>query len=114
VARAHQFGQFLVDDLDHLLTGGEARHHLLAQGAQAHVLDEALDHAVVDIGLEQGQADFLQALVDVIFAELAVPPQLLEDGFKLVAEIFEHKRLPAFYKFLKLQWHQCYVNKKRR
>jgi hypothetical protein len=49
---AHKAGQLLVHDLDDLLAGGEAVHHLRARGPLAYAVDEVLDDAEVDVGLE--------------------------------------------------------------
>ena len=45
---AHQLGQFLVDDLDNLLGGGQAFHHFLAHGALRNLRAEILCDFVVD------------------------------------------------------------------
>ena len=63
----HQRGQLLLDDLDDHLGGGEAFHHLLAHGPLAHSGNEVLGDLVVDVGFQQGQADFSHGVGNVLF-----------------------------------------------
>ncbi len=68
---AHQRGQLLVDDLDHLLAGIEAAEHV---GAEAALLDrgrELLDDLEVDVGLEQREADLAHRGIDVGLGQLS-------------------------------------------
>ena len=53
---AHQGGQLLVDDLDHLLGGGQAFHDLLAHGPLGHLVAEVFGHFIVDVGFQQGRS----------------------------------------------------------
>ena len=87
---AEQRHQLDVDDLDDLLRGGETGQHLLSQGLAFDPLDEVLNHAEVDVSLEERQAYFTQGLFHVLFAELAVTAQPAKDGFQFFAERFKH------------------------
>ena len=58
-----------MNDLDHLLRGGQALHHLGAHGPLADARDERLDHLEVDVGFQQGHAHFAQRLVYVRFGQ---------------------------------------------
>ena len=71
VDRPHEVAQLVVDDLDDLLAGIDARDHGRADGLGLDPLDEVLDDRDRDVGLEQGLADLAQALVDVGVGELA-------------------------------------------
>ena len=51
-AAAHEGYQLLIDDLDHLLGGGQAFHDLLSHGALGHLCAEVLCNLVVDIGFQ--------------------------------------------------------------
>ena len=68
---AHQPGQLLVDDLDHLLAGIEAAEHVGAEAALLQRRGEGFDDLEVDVGLEQGEADLAHRRVDVGLAQLA-------------------------------------------
>ena len=68
---AHQPGQLLVDDLDHLLARVEALQHLGAETALLQRLGEGFDDLEVDVGLEQGEADLAHRRIDVALVQLA-------------------------------------------
>ena len=68
---AHQLGELLVDDLDHLLAGVELLAHLDAQAALLHGRRELLDDLEVDVGLQQGEPDLAHRGVDVVLGQRA-------------------------------------------
>ena len=82
--RAHEGGQLFVDDLDELLGRGQALQHLDAQGPLLDLVDELLDHLVVDVGLEQGQPDLAGGPLDVLVRELALPLEAVESRLQLI------------------------------
>ena len=57
--------QLLVDDLDDLLRRAERLGELRADAALPDAGDEVPDDLEVDVGLEQGEADLAEDLVDV-------------------------------------------------
>ena len=75
---AHEICEFLVDDLDDHLGGGEALQHVGAHRALGHGGDELLDDLEVDVGLQQGNPDLAHGLLDVGLGEAAFAAQLLE------------------------------------
>lgn len=81
---AHQRHQFLVDDLDHLLGGGQALHDLLAHSPLRDLSAEVLGHLIVDVGFQQGHAHFPHGSLDIRFGQLAVSAQLFEYARKAV------------------------------
>ncbi len=87
---SEQRGQLLVDDLHDLLAGRQAREHLLADGALAHGGDERLDHAEVDVGLEQGEPDLAHRPIDVFLAQGSTRAQVAQRGLQLVGKRLEH------------------------
>jgi hypothetical protein len=94
VARAHEFGQLLVDDLDQLLTGRQAGQHLLAQRPLFDIGNELFDDPKVDIRFEERQAHLAQTFLDIALGQLAVALELLEDAVKLVGQVFKHTLAP--------------------
>ena len=68
---AHQLGELLVDDLDHLLARVEAVEDARAQAALSDLRGELLDDLEVDVGLEQGEADLAHRAVDVRLGQLS-------------------------------------------
>ncbi len=95
--RSEQLGQLLVDDLHDLLARGQAREHLLADRALAHGGHERLDHAEVDVGLEQGEADLAHRAVDVVRTQRSARAQVAQGGLQFVRKRLEHaaRMVPA-------------------
>ena len=87
---AEHRGQLLVHDLDDLLAGIEAVEHIAAHRALAHARHEVLDHAEVDVGLEQREAHLAQRSIDVRLGYPAAAGQLAEDAAESFREIVEH------------------------
>ena len=83
---AHELGQLLVDDLDHLLGGGQAFHDLLPHGPLGHLIAEILGDLVVDIGLQQRHAHFPHGGLDVLLVQLALAAQLFENAGKALCQ----------------------------
>ncbi len=79
VARAEDLGQLLVDDLDDLLAGVQALQHFSADGPLADARHEVLDDLVVDVRLEQGEANLAHGGIDVRLGDAAAAGQAPED-----------------------------------
>ena len=75
---AHDRDQFVVDDLDQRLARRQAANHFLAQRLVAYGVDELLDHRQRDVGFEQRHAHFAQTVANIVFAETALPAQVLQ------------------------------------
>ena len=86
---AHQSDQLLVDDLDHLLGGGQALHDLLPHRAFRDLGAELLRHLVVDVGFQQGHPDFAHRGLDVGLGQFAVAAQFFEHTGKAVGQRFK-------------------------
>ena len=86
---AHQGNELLVDDLDHLLGGGQALHDLLTHGALGDLGTEILGNLVVDIGFQQGHPHLAHGGFDVGLGQLAVAAQLFEHTGKAVGQRFK-------------------------
>ena len=90
VHRAHESDQFVMHDLDDLLSGRDAPEHFLAERAFDAGVREFLDDFVADIGFEQGRADFAQSVAGVRLADDGGAAQLSEDGVQVFRERFKH------------------------
>jgi hypothetical protein len=82
--------QFIAHDLDDLLTRRERGRHLLADSFFLNALDELLYDFEVDVGFEQGQPDFAQSVLNVLFVEDSLPAQGLEGSLQLFRKILKH------------------------
>jgi hypothetical protein len=65
--------RLIPDDPHHLLAGGEAPEHLLADRPGLDPGHEVARHPDLDVGLEQGPPDLPQAVPDVVRIELTLP-----------------------------------------
>ena len=86
---AHQGNQLLIDNLDHLLGGGQALHDLLPHRAFRDLGAELLRHLVVDVGFQQGHPDFAHRGLDVGLSQFAVAAQFFEHTGKAVGQRFK-------------------------
>ena len=80
VCAAHEAGELLVDDLHHLLGGGEAVQHVASNGPLRDGGHKVLDHLVAHVRLQQGQADLPHGLPDIALRQAALAPQPLKCG----------------------------------
>ena len=64
---AHQAGQFLVDDFDNLLGGGQAVQHIASNSPLCYSGNKFLDHLVAHVCLQQRKTYLAHALPDVVF-----------------------------------------------
>ncbi len=90
VAAGEELDQFVVEDFYELLAGLDALEDFLAEAALLDLVADFLGDLVVDVGGEEGEADFADGLGDVALGELAVAAEVFEDGFEFVLEEFEH------------------------
>jgi hypothetical protein len=94
-AFTHQPRQLVVDDLDDLLTGGEALQYLLTERLLAHSFGEDRDDLEVDVRLEQRKSDLAQGARDRLFVEPAAFAEVAEGASEPVGE--RVKPLEAVY-----------------
>ena len=90
VPPAEHFDHLQVDDVDDLLHGAEALGDVCAERPLADAGDEVLDDFVVDVGLEQGEADLAQSLVEVFLGDGAAPAQAPEYALQLIGKGVKH------------------------
>ena len=81
---AHGGDQFLVDDLDDLLAGGQGVHDLTADGSFLDAPDEVLDDFIVDVGFQKSKLDLAHCALDVCLGQEAFVGQLLEGILQFV------------------------------
>ena len=86
-------GELIVDDLDDLLGGVEPVQDLLAHGLGLDPGLEILDHLVVDVGFEEGQAHHLQGLGHVPVRDLDLAPEEFHHLSEAAGELIEHRSL---------------------
>ncbi len=67
---AQERGQFILENFDDLLAGGDAAEHLLAQRLFLDAGDEVLRDGEIDVRLEQRHADLAQGVGDIRLADL--------------------------------------------
>ena len=87
---AEDVDEFVVDNFDDLLGGGERGGDLFAHGAGADVFDELVDDGEVDVGFEEGEADLAEGVGDVLVGDGALTAEGLEGTLEFVAEVFKH------------------------
>jgi hypothetical protein len=74
-----QLDEPAVDDPDHLLAGLQALGHLLADRVGQHIIDERVNHIVIDIRLDQRGPHIRQRLLHVGLADRALARELAVD-----------------------------------
>ena len=89
IDRAHEIDQLGVDELDDLLAGIEAAENVLADRLLGDPLDEGVGDVVVDVGVEEGGANLLQAVANVGVGE-ALAAQTLDGVCQAACNALEH------------------------
>ena len=82
---AHQFGQFIVNNLHHELSRLDGREHVHAHCLLLHGFSERFCHLVVHVSIKQCAAHILQGLSNVNFCDFSFTFKYLERPFKSVA-----------------------------
>ena len=78
-------------DLGDLLGGGDAVGDLAANRALAHRGHEVARHPEVDVGFQQGHADFAQGGVDVALAKAAASAEVAKYAGEPLGQTFKHR-----------------------
>ena len=90
VLGAHEFGQFVMYDLDHHLLGLDGCEHVGAHGLLLYPVAEVLGDLVGNVGVEQGTANLLEGLGYVYFGYLAFALQYLEGTLQSFGKVLKH------------------------
>src|ERR1039458_9461762 len=81
---AEDLDQLFVNDLDDLLGGREGVENLLAHSLGFDVFDQLLDDFEVDVGFEEGHANFSQSYLHILSREFTFAAQVLEDPLQFI------------------------------
>ena len=84
VSAAHNVHEFVVNNLYNQLPRLKAFEHFLPEGTLLHIRDKLLDDLVVNVGLKQRHADFLEAVLHVLLSQFSLTANVLEDAFQLL------------------------------
>src|SRR3989442_1291560 len=76
---AEERSQLIVENLNDLLTRGDAAQNVFAERFCLDTRDEIFRDLKIDVGLEQSEPDLAQRAVDVGFADLPMAAQVLEN-----------------------------------
>lgn len=79
-----------MEDFDDLLAGLDRLENDLAHGLFLDLGDEILGDRKLDVGFQQGQADFAERGRDIFLTQLAMAAELFEDAFEIVGKLIEH------------------------
>jgi len=90
IRAAHGPHERVVNNLDDLLARLDALEHFLPERLLLDVRDELLDNLIVNVGLEQRPADFLEAVLHVFLGQFSLTANILEGGFQPFCQRFEH------------------------
>ena len=77
-AGAEQSDQLAVDNLYHLLAGGDPLEHVLPDALLLDAFDEVSRDLEIDVGGEQGGADLLEGFRHVFFGQFADPAEVAQ------------------------------------
>ena len=80
-----------MDDLHHLLGGGDRSEDLVPDRLVLHAVDEAANDLEVDVGFQQRHPDLPERLLDVVLREPTPAAQTVEHGLQSRAEGVEHE-----------------------
>src|SRR5205823_9344507 len=74
-----------------LLTGGKRGHDFLPYSLGLDAINQFLDDFEIDVGFEQGQADFPQCVLNVLLVKDRLAAQALEGSLKFFLKILKHR-----------------------
>src|SRR2546421_10055058 len=82
--------QFVIENLNDLLTGGDAAQDRFAQRLVFHARDEIFRDLKIDIRFEQREPDLAQRGIDVLLADFSATAEILENLLQLIAQLRKH------------------------
>ena len=85
IGRTEQIHQLVVDDLDNLLAGLDARNDLLPDGFGLDSLDEIPGNLEIHIRFEQSHPHLAQRFPDVVLGDFSEATQVLESVLQFAA-----------------------------
>ena len=96
---AERVHELVADDFDDLLGGVQRGRDFGAEGLGADVLDDFAGDVEVDVGLEEGDADGAEGVVDVFVGKGALAAQVFEAALELFGEVLKH----GYFEFIGLR-----------
>lgn len=90
VGSTEQCDKFVVNDLDHLLNGGETLQNIYANGSVFYPCDKVADDLQVYIGFEQGKAHLAHGFGNIGFGKPPFTTQALEYILQFFGKAIEH------------------------
>src|SRR5205085_11025032 len=87
---AEQDRQFIIKDLNDLLSGRDAPQHGFAERFFFDPDDEFFGYFKINIGFEQSQPHLTERGIDIDFADRSVTAKILEDLLQFVAQLRKH------------------------
>ena len=102
---SHELDEFVVDDLDRLLSGGDALHDGFAEAGLPDFGNELVGDLDIDVGVDQGVADVLHGFCDIGFGNGRLAAELAEDFLEFVGKIFKHFTVSCALK----KYMRCYI-----
>ena len=79
-----------MNDLDHLLPGIQGSGYFITYRALPNALDKILDDCIVNIRLQQRQADLTHGGVHILFRKLAAPAKLMKNIIQPLGQVLKH------------------------
>lgn len=87
---AEELDEFIVDDFDDLLPGGDGFGDFLADAFFFHLVDEIAGDAEMNIGGEQGGANFLEGVGHVLFGQFSFAAEVAKGVGEFIGKAFKH------------------------
>ncbi len=88
---AHHGDQFVVNNPDNLLAGGQALENFRSNRLDTDIFDEVLDDLEVDVSFQERQAHFTQGVLDVLLGHDPLAAEFFKDRFKFFGKAVEHR-----------------------
>ncbi len=89
---AHEQGQLIVNDFDHELARRNGREHVAAHSLILNLIGYFFGNLIVNVGIDQRAANFLDGRRNVDFRNRALPFKGLNGPVELGGEIIKHSR----------------------
>ena len=89
VGAAHELAQFIMNDVDDLLSGSKAFHNIRAHCSLAYVGYELFNDLIAHVCFKERHLDFSHGFIDSLFIQLAIAPEIFEYFAELIGKSFK-------------------------